>query len=724
MKRILSLTLILISTLTIFSGCNNTNETMDIAKNLDNNLNKLSSIVTRLDTIDTNYIANPDISSSNILSVPNKNNSSKTFILAFNNQTEEENQSLLNSTIIKEMQDVYMNKDGNCLYCNEEYCCDEEGYCNSCKQSVLCDENGSCIYCLNPLEIDENFNCKNCNTYTLLEKKINTEILDEIEDNNTETNETEITNIEQTETETNSTTQEEISVPTEDNLINETIAEISAETNTETTSTVETDKNTGYVEPISSYEEITYNIADSNDSEPKNTITNDTTETISTEDITTEEEAKIIKNEDVVSNSNIETPADENNTINDTPLPDNSPIVDTREDNSSNTKFYYYTRESFEPIQLRYKPRYVNEYNETNINDQLSSYLYKIQKLYAMTEDAIEANTILNACKYNLINCINEVKELNNNIIDGKCTPTLQQLQALKNYTQDIKNTIKNLKECNGDLTDEINNMANNTPTSIATSVEVLNSNYMQLINHIDTRITYHESALATLEQIKYLLTDTLNTNITDEDVDTLLEDLNTQNTIENTSTHENNVENTDFDTKTTKKGIKNIDTYKNPTFPRHNRNENIDNETNSSDVFDNNNENIDNLNSTTPVVDNSTIKTDTNLVNNNGINNFGYTQNSTGFNNSIITQNNLDNDNGYGGYYYADDGELRNNGINNDNEIGNNGNTLQNNMNRNNNVNTYGYNTMLDALNQGTVNNGINTLELKPNYVNSNVEI
>ena len=48
---------------------------------------------------------------------------------------------------------------------------------------------------------------------------------------------------------------------------------------------------------------------------------------------------------------------------------------------------------------------------------------------------------------------------------------------------------------------------------------------------------------------------------------------------------------------------------------------------------------------------------------------------------------------------------------MNNNNEIGNNGETIENNLNRKNNVNTYGYNTMLDIINQGTVNNGINTL-------------
>ena len=65
----------------------------------------------------------------------------------------------------------------------------------------------------------------------------------------------------------------------------------------------------------------------------------------------------------------------------------------------------------------------------------------------------------------------------------------------------------------------------------------------------------------------------------------------------------------------------------------------------------------------------------------------------------------NRNNNLGNNSYRYDSNGTLYNNtngynnsGINNVNE-------------RNNNVNTYKYNTLVDSINRGTVNNGINTL-------------
>ena len=45
----------------IFIGCSSTTNSISVAKSLDYNLNKLSHIVNKLDTVDNNYIANPEI---------------------------------------------------------------------------------------------------------------------------------------------------------------------------------------------------------------------------------------------------------------------------------------------------------------------------------------------------------------------------------------------------------------------------------------------------------------------------------------------------------------------------------------------------------------------------------------------------------------------------------------------------------------------------------------
>ncbi len=650
MKKLLSLLLIICSFFAFFTGCSQKDESMAIGKDINKNLNKLGSIVTKLDTIDTNYIQNPDFVSGS-----NTNKNINTYVLAFNE-----------------------------------------------------DENA----------------------------------LDTVN--------TQISAVE--------------GLDTSVNLINET-------------------SNIEYV----------------SDNQSPEIIIDNTTQ--------------------------------------------NETVLDERENNNSNTKFYFYTRESFEPIKLKYKPRYVNQYNETDINEQIVNYLYKVQKLYAMTEDAIEANNILNNCKFTLLESVNDVKSLNECIMDGSCKPSIQQIQALQNYLLDIKNTIKNFKDCNGDLTDEVNNISGNPPTSIATSVDVINSNYMRLINHLDTRISYHESAIATLEQMKYLLNEATGSNeITEEEIVEIIDELSptenndildndviddTNNTDiltdtpidneeisdielsenevndfasnEDANTSINNTETTIADTEsgseiqtddaedeiiddvidnnlidseavdlndnntidddiidnqdnetlneqeeyilennnvekvedkideteqaTNKNSFSNIDTYMNETFPSNiddnKTTDNLDNEVNNAE---NNNEVVnkqnnevmsDNINNA--ITPNEQLDND-NLDNNanEGVNNNGYAdyENSVGFTNGIITQNNLNNNNGYGGYYYGEDGQIYNNGFNNaEGEIGNNGNTIENNLNSNNNVNTYGYNTMLDVINQGTVNNGINTL-------------
>ena len=781
MKKILSFLLIFTCLLTFFAGCANIDGSLDIASTLDKNLNKLQNIVKKLDTIDTNYISNPDIISSQKLSLPN-NKTSETYSLAFNNYDEETN-NLIKNIIVKNLQEKYLNNNGNCSLCNNEYICNDDGYCNSCGNTILCDENGNCTNCNQSLILDENFNCKNCNNYALINKFNASENAQEYKVDLLSTK----PSLQQTES-----TKQPI-----------------ADT-------------TSILEPTMENKNIFSEFKKSNNI-VKNNLNNKTN--------------KFIKE---YNNKTFDTENLPNNIVEaEQKLEENKQVSDDRQDNKSNTKYYFYTRESFEPIKLKYKPRYISEYNENNINDQLANYLYKVQKLYAMTEDAIEANTILNDCKYTLINSVEEVKNLNENIINGSCTPNVQQLQALQNYSYDIKNTIKNLKACNGDLTDEVNNIANNVPTSITTGVDVLNSNYMRLINQIDTRITYHESAIATLEQIKYIISEAMGKEtITDEEIENVIEQLiesneslieseefiennssyseneninpteenknksefnvqdETQNTLpeeiilfdtpikevdsnvedetidtnldnNETETQQNvtdNIEdkqndnNTQADTTTpeddnidasketklqseTENSLSNIDTYKNPTFGNNledeNNNDAEENLPLSENYVDNNdtqNKNIDgnaantNTNASNSVLNNQ--NTSNAILNNNTsmtgpINNGNIYTNNTGYNNSVITQNNLNNNDGFGGYYYTSDGEIKNNGINNDNnEFGNNGNTIENNLNRNNNVNTYGYNTMLDVLNQGTVNNGINTLQLKPNYINNNVEI
>lgn len=684
-KKIFSISVCMLLMCTTLAACTNNTTQANVSKTLDNNLQKLYKTVTKLDTIDNNYINNPDLQSSYTKSNSMKNidtieTFSSNYITNENNNefdNETKTNQIINDILEEQLRErLSLNNNGICNNCNNTYNCDQDGYCENCNTGILCDENGNCVYCNNCLNQNSTNTCENCGKSYLLEKINN--------------------------------------VSSDNNLNNDKIGLTDSDLN--------------------------------NYNDNYSIIQLDQTNKIETQNT----DAEVSKSESAEQN---------------------------------NTKFYYYTNESFTPVRLKYNPRFVSSYNETDINEQLTTYLYKVQRLYAMTEDAIQANNILNTTKTNLLESIVEIRELNENVINGTCTLTLQQLQALNNYAYDIKNTIKNLKSCDGDLENEVSNINSNIPASIASSVDVMNSNYVKLINLIDTRITYHESAIATLEQIKYLLEDAIGTNnISDEEIIDIIDKLTTTEQIEdnnapqvsekltqiNPQSNDKNVDNTissedkinlddeqksadedeqkistlndnqtvnnettqdevieenvaqneqieseDAITQTTKKSIKNIDTYK--------KNSNIvppQNQTSDDKYLDipaenyiaqNSNENVNTLD----IVDNNYIVGDNNygLIDNNYCNNGNYYANNNMYKNSVINQNNLNNNDGYGGYYYGNDGNIRNNGINNNNEFGNNGNTIENNLNRNNNTNTYGYNTMLDIINQGTVNNGINTL-------------
>ena len=709
-------TTIMIGTLfiSILTGCKQENTASLIAKDLDNNLNKLEVAVTRLDSIDNKYLANPDIYSS--LTSTTDTNEGKYFALAFN---EIDTQQTITTDNVKQ---ILIDKITDKLTQQNTI------FNSTCKK--YCDNNGNCYYtdCNgNNYCYESNGNCYNCDT-----------------------------------------------IPTTCSYVGETNLEC-----------------------------IDTNIYNDN-----NVVATQLTQT--------------------TDSGNIDSDSSNNNSIADNNINTNSDSVSNNVDTNvlptppqPKVKVFYFTQDSFSPIKLRYNPRYISQYNEATINDQIESYLYKVQKLYAMSEDSIEANTILQNCKQNIIDCVKEIKELNDCIINGQCEPNVQQLQALNNYIIDIKTTTSRLKDCNGELSKEINKISESNNNAMINSVDVMNSNYMRLLNHIDTRVTYHKSAIATLEQIKYLLENSVNGNeISDEEIESIIEDFTIQenqvdtnngdnvennikveNSTDLTNTEEiptpnnsdeystppdndtqtENINNNDYnseeelvnsdsisdneelnnininDSEITDENIEttdetymednetneanttndtlidtyketnswsNIDTYKsNENIESNNEiiDEDIDNIDNNNTIDDNTQENINSTNnvindstSSNLIEENTSQNIDNNIADNNITNTTPITDdniNSGIYQNSVITQNNLNNDNGYGGYYYTNDGEIKNNGMNNDGEIGNNGETIENNLNSKNNVNTYGYNTMLDIINQGTVNNGINTL-------------
>ena len=462
--------------------------------------------------------------------------------------------------------------------------------------------------------------------------------------------------------------------------------------------------------------------------------------------------------------------------------------IDTyKNDNNKEIKIFQYT---IEPT--KYSPRYLNSTNSEN-DDYLGNYINKVRTLYAITNDAIEANNELDKYKNNVITYCVEIKQLNNSIENGTFEPNNNQISALNNYIEDLKITIKRIRNCNGDLTNEVNNINNTDVGGLTAGIDVINSNYLSVLNHIDTRIAYLKNAITTLEQVKYLLqeaqaiydknpelqpsikeestpedivekedysstTDTNqstenqnyaneenplnegeNNNVNDDeivvenqnnnthdntqeinDINTEIKETNTNNQSNIDTTDKNiEIENIENETikneeattleleKQDKESVKetNIDTYLNT-------NNNLDTYKKEEEkIVENTSQNVvtDTITNTTPIVNNNTthIPLQTPTVDENKIN----APNGT-FQNGIITQNNLNSgvNNGVNGNHTGSgytNMPYVNNGINSTNK----------------NVDTYGQNTIIDMLNHGTVNNGINTLNIsekeKPTMVN-----
>jgi len=682
MKKFLSFILAIIIFTGFITGCTQTTATCEkIGNDINKKLDKLSMSITKLDTIDNDYLASPDIypttkAVANLyLPNPNAIEENKTVKHSIATNIENDLGNILKSEIIKNLK---CDNDGNCYICGNLYGDCDNNSCNSCGNLIICDNDGNCQNCNTLLNIDQYGNCQNCNKSCTKNSCSNIKYNNFNNYNNTNCADKFINPLE------NQTIEAEtISIVDEpsDNNLNE--EELSNTNNTEN----KTD-----------------------------TLTEDGS----------------INNEESIDN-------------------ENSPKV-----------YYYYEEKSFTPENLKYMPRFISDTQIKDAGTNLNSYVIKIQKLYTMTADVVEANNILAQYKNEVLNSISNTKAINNSYKNSNLTPTIYQIQAINNYLHDLNTTTKNIKRANGDLNNEVNNINQTNNLGITSSVDVMNSNYLRILNHLDTRITYHENALSTLEQLRNYLLETINNqhnnvdnNITNNDnindevnsninnndnnnsntpedeiimeesnqnnenninsdntlKDNLNQNLDNEQIIEeddsiNTNTSYQDQDNSIITEDNTTEDdapviVPNIDTYNDNIIEDNNDivEDNNDIVEDNNDIVDTNNtdvnQNINTENLNSNITDQQNITIQDNLNNNNNNNNNNYNHNH------IINENNLNTDGNItnNGYYYDENGNLYNSFNNN------NLNTKKNN------INTYEYNTLLDSLNQGTVNNGINNL-------------
>ncbi len=193
-------------------------------------------------------------------------------------------------------------------------------------------------------------------------------------------------------------------------------------------------------------------------------------------------------------------------------------------------------------IKSTYIPRYTTKY----LSNNMDGYITKVQALYLVNSDLLDANDMCNNNRDELLSSINDLISMCEEIESNNWSPTEEQKQAIKNYIYDIKTSINRIRNSNGQITNEISNISSTNNATLSQSFDVLNSNYIRLLNHLDVRITYLQNAMTTLEQVRNILIDTL---FTETQPDSTQDNMENNETI--VATEDNTVKNSRDENKT-----------------------------------------------------------------------------------------------------------------------------------------------------------------------------
>lgn len=485
-------------------GCTESNITLSTSRELNKNLNILFSAVKRLDTVDNDYLINDDLYAVEEISTEsNKINGEKLSnitVLANSDNVIHESEITAEQVALKDdlkeaLKDeiigrLYCDENGDCKLCGETFTCDNDGTCNSCNQTIVCDENGNCSSCGNTLYLNENNSCNSCNKSCVASKdcaNVPANISNKLLRISSDNKELIADKLSYTNLDKNNAILTSESLENENDISDSNLNKIERKK-----------------EDIVNKATLSDNISNQNPHTAKTQILH--IEDNSNETITQD------TNGNFAQNSSVSNEENENN------LEDNLPPV----------RIIFYSEDNFIPSRIGYTPRHIQNINSRTITNSLENYLNKVQKLYTMTADVVEANNNLLAKRNLILDTINETKTLNENVKSGTYSPTENQIDALKNYIIDIKATIKNIRNCNGELTNEINKISNEN-NGLSQSIDVITSNYLKILNQIDTRISYHDNAIATLEQIKNILEENYNNYIANQNPnnDATLDDTN-----------------------------------------------------------------------------------------------------------------------------------------------------------------------------------------------------
>ncbi|MEG1499729.1 MAG: hypothetical protein RR400_01480 [Clostridia bacterium] len=169
-----------------------------------------------------------------------------------------------------------------------------------------------------------------------------------------------------------------------------------------------------------------------------------------------------------------------------------------------NTTFESNNNFIYDNIVSSYLPRYQNIDNFSNEN--LQTHMQNLANIYAISTDILTANN--NSCniKNQIIECCTQIKELCKQIKSSKIKLDMGQLNAINDLIANVNLTTNRINMTRTETNNEVNSVKNSLPLYYKNTDE-LNGKYTRLLNCLDTRNSYYNNALATICQIKNIIT-------------------------------------------------------------------------------------------------------------------------------------------------------------------------------------------------------------------------
>lgn len=153
----------------------------------------------------------------------------------------------------------------------------------------------------------------------------------------------------------------------------------------------------------------------------------------------------------------------------------------------------------------KYVPKRISNINFSNSN--LVTYLEKVEDLYVMVNDAVYTNETIKECKENIYSYCEILKELARKIKSGEIEVTKEQISSCNSLLKELGKSINKVTDTRNDVYNTCRTFAKNK--SFSNGVDTVSSNYITLINCLDSRITEYQNILTILGQMQCILTDT-----------------------------------------------------------------------------------------------------------------------------------------------------------------------------------------------------------------------